>query len=1180
MNTKIKILTYILFFIYFVSVSLVSAQDKQLYFSRITTENGLSSNVVNCTLQDKYGFIWFGTDNGLNRYDGHSVLVIKHNSTDIHSISSNRILTMLRDSRNRIWLGTDNGLNQFDPLTLKCARFLPDSTNKNSIVGKRINNLYEDSKGRIWVLTDVINCLNAETGKFTHYQHSQSNSFSPNATAGGAIVEDRSGKFWVGTWTDLEGIDTFRYETGKFYHLPFKGRDQRFGNLSPELVSCIYKDSRQNLWFGCFTGLYFYNSATGLFRYFHYYDKESNFNASISSINEDIYGNIWLATIGNGLFIYEPQIQKFYHFLNVPVVEETLSDNRINHIFKDNNGTMWIATRNGVSVADVFTNQFGLLQYKNNVGKNYSLAQAFLVEDNDGNLWTDIVSGILAYGGKREGYTIFNQETKEFLPPQTVKGYNSIKKCAINSKGDVLLNAESAVYKVNGNNLFDEIFRFTENKGEINNLIFDKRNPELFWINNPYFFLQFDMNKKKLVKNYSENNAPHLAHTDFLDSNNNFWYVSSRSNNFTTQLFRFDTKNEQTTVVKHDSIADILSINGNYEGQIYVCSKNGFFIYDSKTNRLKKYNHILPYDNYLNAAPDRQGNIWLTYKYGICRLNINSNTVERFDCKSDIPSVNEVPYFGWQNVILSQKTGQIYISTLDGILYFNPEQIRFNSKPPDTYITDFKLFNQSISLDTSLIVKKKIVLQYNQNFFTLHFAVLNYSNSEKNTYQYILNNFDKQCIHSSSPEAKYTSVAPGTYIFEVKGCNNKGIWSQTAAYIEIVILPPFWLTWWAYTIYLILFVLAIYGIVKWNISRLQKDKKRLEHIVTQRTTELKDKNKKLKQQKSEILFQKEIAQGQAEILQKTLDKINHLVEFKENMTSMIVHDLKNPLNYIITKNEHTQTANTGKQMLNMVMNILDIQKFEDAKMKLNPNIFTLNQSFDNAVKQVEYLLEEKKLTLISKLHPQIGAKYDTEIIERIFINILTNAIKYTPHNEKISVKSVFIESENAKCVKIEIYDRGKGIPADFIPKIFDKFSQAEAQNIGFSRSTGLGLTFCKLAIEAHKGNIGVESKADEGSMFWFSLPLESVSEITDYQEKVRYYDENRTQLSETDKQYLRKISNKLKSTEFYEVSELKSIMLQIDETKSSEIAKWKIALQKAIDTFNEEEFEGLVGLCD
>lgn len=362
------------------------------------------------------------------------------------------------------------------------------------------------------------------------------------------------------------------------------------------------------------------------------------------------------------------------------------------------------------------------------------------------------------------------------------------------------------------------------------------------------------------------------------------------------------------------------------------------------------------------------------------------------------------------------------------------------------------------------------------------------------------------------------------------------------------------------------FLIFLYFIQKIRTLKLEKENIRLNNIVQERTQEIK--------------IQKEEIEKQTDHLKKLVEKLKNLDHYKQDLTSMIIHDLKNPLNYIINFNEHNQTAQAGRIMLNMVMNLLDIHKFEETQMVLHQELNNLNNTLHKAVKQIEYLLEEKNITLLNYLNTQIEAKYDSEIMERVFINLISNAIKYSPQNEKIIIQSTIKEEKSGSFVLVEIIDKGKGIPEHFIPKIFDKFSQNEAKSIGIARSTGLGLTFCKYAIEVLGGEIMVTSKLGEGSIFSFTIPVENYLNIEKPEVQTFHQKEQHFFLTKQEKDFLKPYIDQLKFIEFYSFSELIIIINEIDDKQQETILQWKKAVKAAIENFNELKYNQLIDLND
>ena len=320
--------------------------------------------------------------------------------------------------------------------------------------------------------------------------------------------------------------------------------------------------------------------------------------------------------------------------------------------------------------------------------------------------------------------------------------------------------------------------------------------------------------------------------------------------------------------------------------------------------------------------------------------------------------------------------------------------------------------------------------------------------------------------------------------------------------------------------------------------------------------------------------QKEEIQTQAEELQTTNEKLTELNSFKEEMTGMIVHDLKNPLNSIINLAENKTVVQSGKQMLNMIMNILDVYKYKETKIMINKSDYSLLELSENAINEVFFLAEQKNIKITNEITNKTSIKADKEITERIFVNILTNAIKYTPINGKITI-TTDTPQDTSQHTKINISDTGQGIPKDQIHLIFEKYGQITAKKSGKIRSTGLGLTFCKMAVEAHGGEIGVESELEKGTKFWFTLPVgKNLKQQEILEVKTQINEE--LNLSELDKDILKPYISKLQNLMVYEISEVNGIIKKINIEDSDMLKKWKKEIENAVFTMNEEKYKELI----
>jgi len=508
----------------------------------------------------------------------------------------------------------------------------------------------------------------------------------------------------------------------------------------------------------------------------------------------------------------------------------------------------------------------------------------------------------------------------------------------------------------------------------------------------------------------------------------------------------------------------------------------------------------------------------------------------------------------------------------DAYLYYSTKSDRDYRKPFNAVISKVDIDNDSTIFGgcfytwndstkiASLDQTQEFIptIDYKFNSITIRFAGLFYEAPEITEFQHQLVGFDKNWSNSSTEnKAVYTNLREGKYTFRVKANNVYGAQSNVAEY-HFIITAPWYRSWWAISIYILLSIGVIYLAMRLYARRLKLQKEYLELIVEERTGEIIE---------------------QARELKTINEKLVEMDKFKQGVTSMIVHDLKNPINAIINVGDKQPEAQlkrikqTGLQMLNLVLNILDVSKYEETKIPLtieNHNLLSVSQ---RAVGQVLFLSNEKNITVSNHINPELSIRADAEMVERVFVNILTNAIKYTPNNGQIIIQAER-KSEDG-FLKISISDNGIGIPADKTHLVFQKFGQVVAKNSGSVRSTGLGLTYCKMVVEANGGNIGVESEQEKGSTFWFTLPVSSNIEAFDQPEPMAETI-HQIELSEANRILLKVQLDELQRTEFYKITELFAILENIDDAGNDEIRGWKQALTNAIDSGNELLYKKLL----
>lgn len=510
----------------------------------------------------------------------------------------------------------------------------------------------------------------------------------------------------------------------------------------------------------------------------------------------------------------------------------------------------------------------------------------------------------------------------------------------------------------------------------------------------------------------------------------------------------------------------------------------------------------------------------------------------------------------------------------DGLFNYNTKNHRNFRKPFNTIIskviinTDSTLFGGCFYKYTNTTKVATVnqtdqfvpKIDYKYNSLTFHFSALFYEDPEVSEFQYQLVGYNKKFSKwSTESKAIYTNLKEGKYTFRVKAKNAYCTESNVAEY-RFIILAPWYRSWWAYLIYTLLFIAIIYLAIRLYTRRLMQQKQYLEQVIEERTSEIRE---------------------QAKEVRAINEKLVEMDKFKRGITSMIVHDLKNPINAVINIGNSNPEAQlerikqTGRQMLNLVMNILDVSKWEEAQIQLNIENHHLLGISQRAVEQLLFLSREKSIVISNNIKPELGIRADEIMIERVFVNILSNAIKYTPNNGSIIIDAEANKVGRNGFTRISITDNGIGIPADKIHLVFQKFGQVAAKNSGSVRSTGLGLTFCKMAVEAHEGEIGVDTVLGKGSTFWFTLPtLFDVDSC--HQQSPKDEAKNDPQLSETNRALLKVQLAEFQKTEFYKITELFTILESIDDSTNEEIKAWKQALISAIELGNEILYKKLL----
>lgn len=1056
-----KILTVISVFI----LTFASKLYSQRVFNHLTREDGLSSNNVSCFVQDKIGFLWIGTNNGINRFDGTNFKSYKFDVRSTASLSSSNILSLCFDKRNRLWVGTAYGMNLYDSQNDKFLRIAASP----KVTSQYLNVLYEDNSGRILAGTSHGIAYYNETNKKVDLI--KSSLFGGKSIL--SIFQDKNYNIWIGT-----------EEYGLYKCAPDFSVVERMDHLgmkAKESVRSINQRPDGNLIVGTDNGLYIINNGI-LQRHFIHNNQDITSLSSnkIKAIHVTKEKNIWIGTENGGINILNAEGDGFTHLENNPAQKESLSQNTISTIFEDNQGSIWIGTvKGGINQYNHFINRFEYYTY--GVGSqftSYKDIRAFY-ETEAGRLY------VASDGG---GLNILDRENKTFEYFKENSSNNSISSNAVL---DILGLDEQLIMIATwagGVNIFDLANKsFTKYKSDgragsvssnyVNVLYKDKK--DNIWVGTSYGGLNlFDPDTKTFMSDslfgIKASDIPCKNITSIQeDQRGNLWLGSEDAG---VVRLNFELRKVDNFFTYTDSkTGKATSETGKL---VYIDTKNRVWathynleLFDTIKNEFSK-NEIpetLRKETIQSIVQDDKGIFWMGTLNGLISYDHDKGAVNRYD-KAD--GMQDLDYE--LNSCLKLSSGELVFGGYNGFTIFNPLKIIPNYYKAPIVITgftvdgkDYTAFKQGNNITNA----KKIKLGYKQNNLNIEFATLNYILPKKTQYLYKLEGFDKDWVNNNNINtASFTNLNPGNYIFKVKAANNDGIWNEQMTSFHIVITPPYWQTIWFKLIILLFIALLIYLYLKLH-----------NQLISEKIEE-----KKIK-----------------EMYDLKLDFFTHIShEFKTplSLISGAAEKMISTDDHLKSNKNHIQLSKNISRLSYLIKELMDFRKTETGVVKLSVQFQDLNKTLTSIAEEFNSIAENKNITfdiLISK-EPQMRW-FDKNIIEKIVLNLLNNAFKYSLPGCKIVIDTAkppivpipryknSIQIGNNKGVDytyFSIIDSGVGISQADLPLIFNSFYRSYS-NVGGS---GIGLTLVKNLILLHKGLLIFGSEANKGTEIIVGLP--------------------------------------------------------------------------------------------
>ena len=1085
----------------FLSPFTLFGQAQHIELRHLSTADGLSENTVLCIEQDRYGFLWFGTQTGLNQYDGYGFKIYQNNPQDSASISNNYVSALHEDPQGILWIGTDSGgLNRFNRFQNNFDSFKNHPGDSTSLASDYVQCLLTDYKGRFWIGTASGLC---------RFQH-ESRIFTTmlRGYTINTLFEDHEHHLWIGTALNgLFKLDAMHHVLQQYRYVP-----SRSGGLSSDHIRSIAEDADNNLWVATLDGgLNLYDSKSDQFVAFKHdagdptsirnntvftlyrdrngallaglenggievvqldHDREKSvarftpyvkdglftsiFNKStVRSISEDLQGNLWIGTYNNGIEAVLHDRKQFVNYYSEPYHEEGLNNNFIQTFLEDDRGSLWIGTDGGgLNYFDPSEETFLSIMHDPQNPKSLSNNHVLdLCKDPGGQLWIATWDGLNLMHPQTHACIAFHHAEGN---PATLS--NSKITCV---HLDTLHNLW--VGTLNGLNLYHRTDRT--------------------------FSRPLESQVSNLTNQYIQ--------TMMSDRQGNVWiatvwglhrilYSDLLHENYTSTLFIHDPEDATSLSENH-----VLSMHEDGQGRIWCGTMNGLNCYHPHSETFTMYTLSDGYtSNWISSIiEDDHGILWLGTHKGLIRFDPATLNSLHFDRRDGLIVED------FTRGAIRSKTGELYFGGKTGFTRFYPDHIHQSTFIPPIVLTDFRIFNESVPLETVFSesgnkdpsVFASLELSYMQNNFSFEFASLDFTSPEKNRYRYQLEGFDPTWheVDASRRHATYTNLSGGDYVFRVKASNADGLWNQTPLTIALEITPPFWKTQWAMVLYFLLSITLMFGLRELIIYR-----------------------QKLK---SEIEFER-----------KEAERIHELDAMKLRFFTNISHEFRTPLTLIIgllqklmqyprsisrtTRFQNYQIiSRNANRLLRLINQIMDIRKLDEGCMQLELRYRDIVNFIRAISSSFKFQAEQRHIQFgFSTEQEELHAWFDPDKLDKIIYNVLSNAFKFTHDGGQIHIQlklknaseenhqaAAQEEAEGSKPNRLEILieDDGIGIPDAYLETIFNPFVQVENNELPATGGTGIGLSLTRELIEIHGGEIAVQSQPNQGSRFLITLPL-------------------------------------------------------------------------------------------
>jgi signal transduction histidine kinase/ligand-binding sensor domain-containing protein/DNA-binding response OmpR family regulator/HPt (histidine-containing phosphotransfer) domain-containing protein len=1045
-------------------------------FETVSLEQGLSQATVQAILQDHRGFLWFGTQEGLNRYDGYTFDVFTRDPDDASSLANDWIWTLHEDADGNLWVGTNGGgLSRYDRETGGFTNFPVEVSDAGGTSANHVRAIHASDPGTLWVGTDGgLRILKPRTATFTRFRTPDESDDSSDDRVR-SIRADGEGLLWVSTdGGGLLRIDPESGEAKRFRHDP-----ENPSSLGSDRVRCVFEDRRGVLWVGLYDGgLDQFDRRDQSFTHFGYDpdDPASLPDDRVRDLLEDSAGDLWIATDG-GLVHRSAETGRFSIFRHSAIDLSSLADDRTRSLLQDRGGVIWVGTYGGASKWNPLSSAFS--HYRDDErspGRLHGNVVNAFAEDPDGSLWVATYAvGLNRFDVKSGTFELYAHDPDR---PGSLSD-NRVMSLMVERSGALWVGTMTR-----------GLDRFDRARGTFTNHRHDPEDPRTLSANGVTTIFEdstgtiwvgtyrgglnrWDGRSGGFVRYVHDPRDPGSLSDDrvlaiYEDRNGVLWIGTEGGG-----INRFDRRTESFTSFRHDpsdpeSLSDdtAWAIHEDSQRVLWIGTQGGGLSRWDPENRdadrgvFRRYTQKdgLASMSVYGILGDEQGNFWLSSNRGLSRFDPRTGVFRHFDTSHGLQSheFNFGAYF-------RGKDGRLYFGGVNGFNAFDPARVIDNPHVPPVVLTDFRRADTEAE-EIRISEVEEIELTHRDYFVAFGFAALDYTAPEHNRYMYRLEGFDDDWIDiGTSRRATYTNLAPGAYTFRVRASNNDDVWNETGAALRVRVHPPPWKTWWAYT----LMACAVLGAAG---TYVRSQKLRLEReAASTRAAEA------ASRAKSEFL---------ATMSHEIRTPMNGLLGTTEVLLQMELPQKQSRL----AESAHR----SARGLLDTMNDVLDFSTIEAGKLRLDVVDVNLRDLLKEVVELHTEEAAAKSVDIMLYLPDALPGtlRGDPVRLRQILSNLVGNAVKFTQRGEVTVRVTSGQHSTGSIDLRFEVRDTGIGISSDRLDRVFGVFSQADSSMTREYSGTGLGLAISRRLVELMGGEIGVESESGVGSTFWFTCELE------------------------------------------------------------------------------------------